>query len=303
MQEISGPLRRKLAVGAALTTPFDAHGEVLWPLLAGHADRLRKTGVTIVSVFGTTGEGASIDRRTRAAALEQFAGHGIAPADVAPCIYGPAARDAADDVRRSIAGGCGAMLLVPPFYYKGVSDEGLYRWHAEVFESAGPGVRDVILYNIPALTGATIGPALLGRLRNAFPGIVAGVKDSSGDWQHTTALLAEHRDLAVLVGHEGHLARAVQRRASGAISGVANIAPHLVASLASGREDRLIDWVLERLLRLPVVPALKAILAAQRSDPVWTAVRAPLDPIANPAQSNIYREIAERLAAYENTAS
>ena len=86
----------------------------------------------------------------------------------------------------------------------------------------------------PALTGVTIGPALVGRLRRAFPEAVAGVKDSSGDWKQTTALIAEHRDLAILVGHEGHLAQAVQSGASGAISGVANIAPRLVAGLVAG---------------------------------------------------------------------
>ena len=135
----------------------------------------------------------------------------------------------------------------------------------------GAGCRNVILYNIPSLTGVTIGASLVGRLRREFPEIVAGVKDSGGDWQHTLALLAEHRDLAILVGHEGHLAQAVRRGASGAISGVANIAPEHGRELAAGtREpaDRLRSW--SGCSRMPVVPALKAILAAQTGDADWS---------------------------------
>ncbi len=295
------PLRERLGVGAALTTPFDVNGAVRWQTLAEHAALLIEAGVSIVTAFGTTGEGASVDRARRAAAVEELSHRGIAPANIAQCVYGPAAKEAAHDIRTAMDQGCAATLLVPPFYFKSVSDEGLYRWHAEVFESVGADAGNVILYNIPSLTGVTIGAALVGRLRRAFPQIVAGVKDSSGDWQHTTELLAEHRDLAILVGHEGHLARAVQRGASGAISGIANVAPRLVASLAAGRENPLIDWVLERLLRLPVVPALKAVLAAQRFDHSWANVLAPLEPIAEAAESEVCKEIATRLGKYEQS--
>lgn len=293
------PLRQRLRVGVALATPFGPNGEVLWDVLADHAKRLLASGVSIVTTFGTTGEGASLDRATRAAVLEELARRGVAPANVAACIYGPAARDAAHDIRRAIAEGCAAILLVPPFYYKNLSDDGLYRWHAEVFEAVGSGCRDVILYNIPGLTGATIGPPLVGRLRSAFPEVVVGVKDSGGDREHTTALLAEHRDLAILVGHEGHLAQAVQNGASGSISGVANIAPRLIGELVSGVQNSLIDWALERLLAMPIVPALKAVLAEERDNETWRAVRPPLKSIDSGPQRGICIEVAARLTDFE----
>src|SRR5690606_514242 len=112
----------------------------------------------------------------------------------------------------------------------------------------------VILYNIPQLTGVKVGAELTGRLRKAFPEVVAGVKDSGGDWQHTSALLAEHRDLAILVGHEGHLAQAVRSGATGAISGLANVAPGLVAKLVRGEEDPRVEPTIGRILALQVVP-------------------------------------------------
>ena len=132
-------------------------------------------------------------------------------------------------MRRSLAAGCAGIVLTPPFYFKGVDDEGVYRWFSEAIEAAGAGARDVILYHLPQVTGVSIAEALTGRLRRAFPEVIAGVKDSGGNWEHTASLLGEHRDLAILVGHEGHLARAVRQGASGAISGIANVAPRLCA--------------------------------------------------------------------------
>ena len=292
----SSPLRQRIGTSAALITPFDENGAVLWQEFATHAKRLLGRGVSVVTAFGTTGEGVSIDRDTRAPLFDRLSGSGISPAAVAECVYGPSSLEAGRHAARSLAAGCAAVLLAPPFYFKGVSDEGLYRWHAEVFEAAGGGCRDVILYNIPSLTGVTIGAGLTGRLRRAFPEIIAGVKDSGGDWPHTMSLLEEHRDLAILVGHEGHLAKAVQRGASGAISGIANIAPALVARLVTGREDQVIDDVLSLLLRLPVVPAIKAVAAMQWNEDLWSRVRAPLTTIDRSEDVAVCASIAALVA-------
>ena len=270
------PMRRKIGTSAAMLTPFTAAGTVDWERLAGHAARLLGTGMKVVTAFGTTGEGVSIDHNERFHLYDRLGASGIAPGQLIECVYGPSAVAAGAHARRSLRAGCAGLLLTPPFYFKGVSEEGVYRWFAEVFEATGPECRDVILYNIPALTGVTIGADLTGRLRREFPEVIAGVKDSAGDWQHTQSLLAEHRDLAILVGHEGHLAEAVRQGASGAISGIANIAPRLVARLVSGVHDPLIDEALRVVLSMPVVPALRTILSAQSGDATWRQPRAPL---------------------------
>jgi 4-hydroxy-tetrahydrodipicolinate synthase len=142
-----------------------------------------------------------------------------------------------------------------------------------------------------------IGPNLVARLRSAFPQAIAGVKDSSGDWDQTTALLADHRDLAILVGHEGHLARAVRHGASGAISGVANFAPALVAKLVRGEDDDRIDTLLSKLLQLPVVPAVKAVLGARTGDAAWLRVRAPLETISSASDLKSCEEIAAMVSS------
>jgi 4-hydroxy-tetrahydrodipicolinate synthase len=252
--------------------------------------------MNVVTAFGTTGEGVSIPLSERAELYDRTGAAGIAASQLVECVYGPAAEDAGRHMRRSLAAGCAGILLTPPFYIKNVSDDGVFAWFAQVFETAGAGARDVILYNIPALTGVTIGAALTTRLREAFPNVIAGVKDSSGNWEHTSALLAAHRDLAILVGHEGHLAAAVRDGAAGAISGISNIAPRLVAGLVRGEDDSRIDDVLRQVLALPVVPAIKAVLAAQTGDAAWRRVRAPLTPIASAADLAACARLAETIA-------
>ncbi|MCF3639659.1 dihydrodipicolinate synthase family protein [Rhizobium sp. TRM95111] len=274
-------MRAKIGVSAALATPFTASGEIDWPAFAAHAGSLLGSGMQVVTAFGTTGEGVSIPAAARAALYENMAAGGIRSGQLVECVYGPSSADAGAHMRRSFEAGASGILLTPPHYFKQPPEEGIYRWYCEAFQAAGASCGPVILYNIPALTGVTIGPRLVARLRVAFPEIVAGVKDSSGDWAQTTALLAEHRDLAILVGHEGHLARAVREGASGAISGVANFAPKLLATLVSGEDVPLVDAVLEKLLTLPVVPAIKAVLAARTGRADWYRTRAPLEPITD----------------------
>jgi 4-hydroxy-tetrahydrodipicolinate synthase len=290
-------MREKIGVSAALATPFDEQGEIDWRHFTAHAGGLLRQGMRVVTAFGTTGEGVSLAVAARAPLYDRMAEAGVSAGQLVECVYGPPSREAGAHMRRTLEAGAAGILLAPPFYFKQPGEEGVYRWFCEALEGAGPACRDIILYNIPQLTGLRVGAALVARLRAAFPGVVAGVKDSSGDWEQTTALLAEHRDLAILVGHEGHLARAVRHGASGAISGVANFAPALVAKLVRGEDDAKIDAILDLLLRLPVVPAVKGVLAAQTDDGTWLRVRAPLEALAAEGDLAACAKIAEIAAS------
>jgi 4-hydroxy-tetrahydrodipicolinate synthase len=252
-------MREKIGVSAALATPFGEEGDIDWPRFCSHAGRLLGQGMQVVTAFGTTGEGVSLPAAARAPLYDKMAQAGISASQLVECVYGPPSQEAGGHMRRALERGVAGILLAPPFYFKQPGEEGVYRWFAEALEAAGPACRDIIVYNIPQLTG---------------------VKDSSGDWEQTAALLGEHRDLAILVGHEGDLARAVRQGASGAISGVANFAPALVAKLVRGEDDAKIDAILDLLLKLPVVPAVKSVLAVQAGDEVWRRVRAPLTSLS-----------------------
>jgi 4-hydroxy-tetrahydrodipicolinate synthase len=289
------PMRRLIGMSAPLVTPFTDNFAVDWPRFTAHARSLLGRGMNVVTAFGTTGEGVSIPLSERTELYDRTGAAGISPSQLVECVYGPSSKDAGQHMRRSLAAGCAGILLTPPFYIKNVSDDGVFAWFAEVFETAGSGARDVILYNIPALTGVTIGAALTTRLREAFPDVIAGVKDSSGNWEHTSALLAAHRDLTILVGHEGHLAAAVRNGAAGAISGISNIGPALVAKLVRGEDAPIIDEVLKQVLALPVVPAIKAVLAAQTGDVAWRRVRAPLMSLSSPVDLAACAKLAATL--------
>ena len=166
----------------------------------------------------------------------------------------------------------GAILLAPPFYFKGVSDEGLYAWFSSYIEKLGSEARDVILYNIPSVTAITLPVELITRLRQAFPEVITGVKDSGGDWAYTQRLLAAHRDIAILIGDERHLAQGVRMGAQGAISGMANICPdRLIPLVRDGQESEGIVRVVEDILQYPVTPAVKALIAHRTGDDIVAA--------------------------------
>lgn len=289
-------MRELIGMSAALATPFDPVGAIDWPRFSAHAAHLIANGMNVVTAFGTTGEGVSIARAERDALYDRMAAAGIGASRLVECVYGPPSLEAGRQLRRALEIGAAGILLTPPFYYKQPEDEGVFRWYAEAFEEAGGACRDIILYNIPALTGVRISPDLVARLRDAFPGVVVGVKDSSGDWDQTAAFLAGHKDIAILVGNEADLARAVQLGASGAISGMANVAPKLVARLVAGKHDVAIDRALDKVLSMPVVPSIKAILAAKTGDEGWSRVRAPLLPIESRDRLDACVALAAELA-------
>jgi 4-hydroxy-tetrahydrodipicolinate synthase len=294
-QPTSHPLRAKIGLSAAMTTPFTTSGDVDWARYAAHAKNLLGRGMQAVTAFGTTGEGISVPLVTRAALYERMAAHGILPGQLVECVYGLSVADAAADARRAFAAGCAAVLLTPPFYFKDPTDEGVYRWLSSTIEAMGPSARDVIVYNIPQLTGVRVGLDALARLRRAFGPVIGGVKDSGGEWAYTERLTKANPDIAILVGNEGHLAQAVRMGASGAISGLANFAPELVGKLVGGTDDPRIDGLLRAVLARPVVPAIKAYMAA-KLDPAWRDVLPPLEPLAAAVAAALVAEIDSALA-------
>jgi 4-hydroxy-tetrahydrodipicolinate synthase len=134
--------------------------------------------------------------------------------------------------------------------------------------------------------------ALIRRLRDAFPGAVAGVKDSSSDWAYTQALLSSRGELAILIGDERHLAAGVRHGASGSICGVANIVPEVVRRLAvDGADDPRVNRLVDAMARHPIIPALKSLMAARTGDDAWLRVRPPLVPADPSAIASLREEL------------
>jgi len=270
--------KNRFGLSVALATPFTADRAIDLPRLVAHGRQSLADGCTSLTVFGTTGEGASLGLNERQRALGALVGGGIDPAS--QLVVGIAASSVEDAIAQGRAGlmlGCPSFLLAPPFYFKGAGDEGLFDWFAAVLTGLGPKASNVILYHIPQVTSVGLSMDLIDRLKKAFPRQVSGVKDSSGDWDNAQALLQRHGELHILIGDERLLARAMTLGASGAISGLLNIAPDLMQPLLDGIEEPRVNAMVEQVLPYAVTAAVKALVGLRRNDPVaWSRMRAPL---------------------------
>ena len=275
--------KSEFGLSCALALPVNPDSSIDFSRLSQHARNVLDGGCATVTVFGTTGEGASVSLSERVQILDALLAAGIPLSErVLGGVAAAAVGDAVEQARILMERNCRGVLLAPPFYFKHVNDEGLYAWFAQVFEKMGTLARDVILYHIPSVTEAPLSIGLIGRLKAAFPQVVVGVKDSGGEWTYTERLLREHGDLTILIGDERHLAAGVRLGAKGAISGLANVCPAEILPLAKyGKDDsRIIDLV-GAVLKCPVTPAVKALIAAKKNDDGWLNVRPPLTRVSS----------------------
>ncbi|MEW9838517.1 dihydrodipicolinate synthase family protein [Mesorhizobium marinum] len=284
-------------VSAALVTPFEADGSVDLGRLRRHARHLLDEGCDGVTLFGTTGEGFSIGMRERSAMIAALLDGGVAPGRIHAGVTATAVADAVDQARLALDAGARGLLLAPPFYFKGPDDDGLFRWFSQAIEGMRGDARGVILYHIPGQTAVPLSVDLVGRLKRAFPGVIAGVKDSSGDPATTKAFLAAHGELAILVGDERQLAEAMAAGAQGSICGMANLVPGLLRRLVhEGADSPAIVPLVDLVVSYPVLPAIKALVAHMHGDAGYAGTRAPLSDLG-PAQS------ATLIAAYDAIAA
>lgn len=271
----------KFGLSAALTTPFLENGEIATDSLIKQAKRALSSGCDSVTLFGTTGEGSSIGGRERANILSACLNAGIDAKNIVVGVLVDSAQDAAEQASAALEAGVRNILLAPPSYFKNVSDDGLFAWFSSVFGQIGASARDILVYNIPSVTMVALSVDLIGRLRSAFPSVVTGVKDSSGDWPYTQRLLAEHSDLIILIGDERHLAQGVRLGGQGAISGCANFLPAEIRAMAvDGKDDARVQDLVVELLKYPVTPAVKVLVSYVTGEEIWHAVRPPLVSIS-----------------------
>lgn len=274
-------------LSAALVTPFRKDGSVDLARLVSHARQTLADGCDGVTVFGTTGEGFGLQMAERAAVLGALVGGGIDPPNsVHVGIMASSALDAVEQSRLALDAGARGLLFAPPFYLKGLDEEGLYAWFSQAIERIGAGARGIILYHIPGQTAVPISVTLVDRLKKAFPGIIYGIKDSSGRWEDAEAFLAAHGDLAILIGDERLLARAIRKGAQGSICGLANMAPRLLRPVIhEGRDSDKVVRLVDMITDLPVLPAVKALTAHVRGDEEFVRMRPPLSDLPLPLRS------------------
>lgn len=272
----------KPRVFVPVVTPFRSDLSVDTPRFVAFCRWLVGQGAGL-AVFGTNSEANSLSLAERRAVLDAVFAADIDRAQLLPGTGACALTEAIELTRHAVAGRCAGVLMLPPFYYQGVSDDGLFAYYSEVIQAVGSDALRVLLYHIPQFTGVPISHALIERLIAAYPNTVVGIKDSSGDWANTEAMLKRFPGFAVFPASEALLGKALPLGAAGCISATANLQPHAIARLlaATAAEDRAVWEAKVTALRtvvqaLPMIPALKAVVAHHMQHAGWTRVRPPL---------------------------
>ncbi len=269
------------------STPFTADGAIDEKRLIRHCRGMLDDGAAGLAVLGTTSEANSLTLTERRRVIDALVEDGVAPGQLLPGTGAAAIDDAVALSRHCGELGCAGVLLLPPFYYKEVSDDGLFAFVAAVIERCGPKVPRIMLYHFPRMAAVGWSIELTGRLIAAFPGVVSGMKDSSGDAKHTKAVIDAFPDFAVFPGSELYLLEALQWGARGCISATANVNARAIAALiaskdapdAPARQAALVA-VRNSFADFPTVAAVKTIKAAVAGDESWLTVRPPLTPLS-----------------------
>lgn len=279
---------------APVVTPFRGDLSVDTERLVAQCRWLLSKEVGL-AVFGTNSEGNSLSVDEKIDVLDRLVDAGIEPTRMMPGTGCCALSDTVRLTRHAVDLGCGGVLMLPPFYYKGVDDEGLFRSYAEVVERVGSDALRVYLYHIPPVSGVPLSVDLVGQLVETYPANIVGIKDSSGDWDNTRALLDRGwEDFRVFAGSESFLLRTMRAGGAGVISATANVNPAAIhrlhrewqGSKAEALQQEL-NRVREALQRYPMIASLKAVIAGFRDDPEWDTVRPPLLPLSREQKSRL----------------
>jgi 4-hydroxy-tetrahydrodipicolinate synthase len=279
-------------------TPFHADLSVDAERFVDHCRWLLAEGAKGLAVFGTTSEANALSIAERMELLERLIDGGIAADVLLPGTGCCALPDTVALTKHATQKGCFGVLMLPPFYYKGVSDDGLYASITEVIERVADERLRIYLYHIPPMAGVGFSLPLIERLLKSHRGIVAGIKDSSGDWKYTQALIEAFPGFEVFPGSETYLLDALRLGGAGCISATANVNVAAMDALIRGYKSphadgmqRALSAIRAAIQKFPLVPANKAILARIHDDDGWNVVRPPLVPLSPDAKNALFASL------------
>jgi 4-hydroxy-tetrahydrodipicolinate synthase len=238
-----------------------------------------------LAIFGTNSEANSMTVAEKRKLLDALLEAGLPAARMMPGTGCCAVPDTIELTKRAVQAGAAGVLMLPPFYYKGVSEEGLYRAFASVIDGVADDRLRVYLYHIPPVSNVPITRGLVARLLKAYPGIVAGLKDSGGDWNNTRAMIEEFgsQGFDVFAGSENFLLANLRAGGPGCITATANVNPTAIVQLAktwrqadADEQQKKLDGTRAAFAQFTMIPAMKAAIAWKTGRADWARVRPPL---------------------------
>jgi 4-hydroxy-tetrahydrodipicolinate synthase len=266
-----------------MLTPFDASGNIDLERAIRFANDLLGSDVGGLALFGTTSEGQSLGVQERMDYLDSLIEGGIPPEKLMVGTGSSALTDAIQMTRHVVHRKCGGVLMLPPYFYKIVSDEGIFRFFVEVVEKVSSPDLRIYLYHIPPIAQVGFSIELIGMLVDRFPSQVVGLKNSSGDHNFTIALRENFPEFDVFCGSENFLLETMKIGGVGCISATGNVNAkeiiklyNNVDTLRAEKLQMLVSEIRTVVQKHPVIPALKAIISRTYNDPGWSKVRAPL---------------------------
>jgi 4-hydroxy-tetrahydrodipicolinate synthase len=287
-------------VYAAVLTPFNRALEPDPALFVAHCRWLLANGCDGLAPLGTTGEANSLSVAQRILLIEAAAASGIPMAKFIAGAGSCSLADAVTVTRAAINAGAAGALLLPPFYYKNPTEDGLFAFFAGVIERVGDTRLRVYLYHFPQLSTVPITAALISRLLAAYPGTIAGLKDSSGDWSNTAMLLREFPGFGVFSGTEEFLLANLRAGGVGCISASTNVTAPLARALYLAWRERRADEMQTALTEVrlviqsyPMQAALKHVVSAITGNHEWINILPPNRPLSETQAA----ELMDRLRA------
>jgi len=282
---------------APVLTPFDRDLNPDPKRFVAFSRVLTQLGIGLAP-FGTTSEGNSLSAEEKLVLLEALAASGIDMARVMPgtgtCSLAESARLSSHAVKL----GCGGVLMLPPFYYKNVTEEGLFRAYSETIQRVGEARLRVYLYHFPRQTALPITLPLIERLLKAYPGVVVGIKDSSGDFNNMEAMRKAFPGFDVFTGSEALGLRMLRLGGAGIISANANVNGAAMVELVKRWRDPEAEGLQEALTAFriamqdfPLIAALKALVARATGDQAWRITRPPLVDLTLEAEDAMVRRL------------
>jgi len=301
---MSRPNSRIKGALAPVVTPFDQDREPDFPAFLAHCRWLVENGAGL-AIFGTNSEAASLTTDERIALTDDLLSAGIPASRLMPGTGACSTKDAVRLTRHAVKNGAAGVLMLPPFYFKNVSEDGVFAYYADVIDAVAEPSLAVYLYHIPQLTQVPITLSLIERLLKRYPNVVAGAKDSSGDWSNSKATIENFANggFDVFPASEVFLTQSLAIGGAGCISATVNVNPAAIAglygALEAGRpasETELlqaqVDDVRRTFQSFELIPAMKTALAHFTGREAWKIVRPPLMQLDRPIQADLLKKLA-----------
>lgn len=297
---------------AAAATPLNSKGDIDASVYIEHCHWLLDHGCDGINALGTTGEANSLAFEKRRALMSAVASSDLPMGSMMVGTGGCSLEDTISLTQHALELGFAGQLILPPFYYKPVSDEGLFSYFSRIIESIGEDRLKIYLYNFPQLTGIAFSTTLVERLYASFPETVVGLKDSSGDLDYSKALVERCHGFAVFPSSEGTVLEARKNGFAGCISATVNLTCSLAGkvwkAVANSQTEKWQEEALsirQAIAGFPLVPAVKVLLQKLHGNDSWADVLPPLLPLSAKQRSALLEKVGisedgARLAQVDN---